>query len=84
MAPAVAASVFGIEGLGELLGILFIGFGIACLMGPPTAGVLVDHLHDYQWPVFLAAGGAVMGLIFAIPLRSYQAPRNKELSAAAD
>ncbi|MGC2111048.1 MAG: MFS transporter [Candidatus Korobacteraceae bacterium] len=84
MAPAVAASVFGIEGLGELLGILFIGFGVACLIGPPAAGILVDHLHDYRWPVFLAAGGAVLGLLFAIPLRRYGARRRSALSAAAD
>ena len=85
MAPAVAASIFGVEGLGELLGILFIGFGIACLVGPPAAGILVDHSHDYKGPVFLAAAGAALGLAFAIPLRKYEARKQEEsLSAAAD
>lgn len=36
MSPAVAASTFGIEGLDELLGILFPGLGAACLVGPPS------------------------------------------------
>ena len=71
MAPAVAASVFGIEGLGELLGILFTSFGIACLAGPPAAGLLVDHFHNYKWPVFVAAIAAVIGLLFAMPLRTH-------------
>ncbi len=84
MAPAVAASIFGIEGLGELLGILFTGFGFACLVGPPIAGVLVDHLHGYKSPVFLAAGAAVLGLVFVIPMRGYEARRESRLSAAAD
>ena len=70
MSPAVAASMFGIEGLGELLGFLFTGFGVACLVGPPLAGVMVDYTHDYKWPVFVAAASAVVGLIAVIPLRS--------------
>lgn len=72
MSPAVAASVFGVEGLGELLGILFTGFGFACLVGPPVAGVLVDRMHDYKFPVFVAAGASVLALAFVIPLRAYE------------
>ncbi len=68
MSPAVAASVFGIDGLGELLGILFTGFGIACLVGPPAAGALVDHLHDLKLPVFVAASAAALGFLFVVPL----------------
>lgn len=71
MSPAVAASTFGIEGLGELLGILFTGLGAACLVGPPIAGILVDHFHDYKWPVFVGAGASVLALLFAILLQAY-------------
>ncbi len=66
--PAVTASTFGIEVLGELLGILFPGLGAACLVSPPVAGVLVDHFRDYKWPVFVAS---VLGLFFAILLQNY-------------
>jgi MFS family permease len=69
MSPAVAASTFGIEGLGELLGILFTGLGAACLVGPPVAGILVDHFHDYKWPVFVGAGASVLALLFAVLLQ---------------
>jgi MFS family permease len=69
MAPAVAAAIFGVMGLGELLGILFTGFGLACIIGPPLAGVLVDYTHDYKWPVFVAAGAAILALFSAIPLK---------------
>lgn len=71
MSPAVAASAFGIEGLGELLGILFTGFGIACLVGPPVAGFLVDRLHDSKLPVFVAAAASVLGLFSVILLPNY-------------
>jgi MFS family permease len=84
MAPAVAANIFGIEGLGELLGILFTGFGVACVVGPPLAGVLVDHTHDYKWPVFVAAGGAAFALAVVVPLRRYRDTRANAIAAAAD
>jgi MFS family permease len=71
MSPAVAASSFGIEGLGELLGILFTGLGAACLVGPPVAGVLVDHFHDYKWPVFVGAAASVLSLLFVALLQAY-------------
>ena len=68
MAPAVAALLFSVEGLGELLGILFTGFGVAGLLGPTTAGVLVDHTHGYRAPVFVAAAAAVAAMAVVIPL----------------
>lgn len=83
MAPAVAANIFGIEGLGELLGILFTGFGMACIVGPPAAGVLVDYTHDFKWPVFLAAGASVLALLVVVPLRKHQTSSASAAAAAA-
>lgn len=83
MSPAVAANIFGTEGLGELLGILFTAFGVACLVGPPLAGVLVDRSHDYHWPAFIASGAAVCALAVVFPLRKYRA-QPKASAAAAD
>jgi len=82
MSPAVAASIFGIEGLGELLGFLMTSFGIACLVGPPLAGLLVDYTHDYKWPVFVAAASAAISLIAVMPLRA-TAPRTDPGAEAA-
>jgi MFS family permease len=63
MTPAVAAQRFGVEGLGELLGFLMTSFGIACLIGPPAAGVMADTTHDFRWPVFIAVASAAMALV---------------------
>lgn len=84
MAPAVTANIFGIEALGELLGILFTGFGVACIVGPPVAGILVDRTLDYHWPVFVAAAAAALALIFVVPLRRYHVASAKAAAAAAD
>jgi MFS family permease len=69
MTPAVAAAKFGIEGLGELLGFLFTAFGVACLVGPPLAGVLADSTHDYKWPVVVSSVGAILALVAVVQLR---------------
>jgi len=71
MAPAVTAEVFGVEGLGELLGILFTAFGVASIVGPPLAGTLMDRTHNYHWPVALAAAAAVFALFSSIPLSGF-------------
>jgi MFS family permease len=85
MAPAVAASTFGVEGLGELLGIFFTGFGVACLVGPTAAGVLVDHTGDYKWPVFVAAASSVAALAVILMLQRGPALAvTRQDSAAAD
>ena len=69
MTPAVAAVRFGIEGLGELLGFLFTAFGVACLVGPPLAGVLVDSTHDFRWPAYLAGVSSLLAVGAAMKLR---------------
>ena len=79
MTPAVAASMFGTEGLGKLLGILYTSLGVACLIGPPLAGVLVDHTNDYKWPVLVASFASFSALIVVMyrpiaPQHSISAP----------
>ncbi|HEY2109124.1 MAG TPA: MFS transporter [Candidatus Acidoferrales bacterium] len=74
MAPAVAANLFGVEGLGELLGILFTGFGAACLAGPPLAGAMIDQTHDFKWPAILAVTASLLGLALVMPLSAAKKP----------
>jgi len=57
-------------------------FGVACLVGPPLAGVMVDYTHDYKWPVFVAAASAFIGLVAVIPLRASTLRTSSEPEAA--
>jgi len=66
MTPVVAASMFGTEGLGELLGFLYTSLGVACMIGPPWAGVLVDHTNNYKWPVVTAIVASFFALVVAM------------------
>jgi len=82
MTPGVAASKFGIEGLGELLGFLFTSFGISCLVGPPLSGVLVDSTHDYKWPAIVGLIGALLALGAVMPLRGKESAIGQEPESA--
>ncbi len=83
MAPAVAANIFGIEGLGELLGILFTGFGVACIIGPPLAGRMIDYSGDYKWPVVVGAAAALLAMLLVLPLGKYMSRAAGRQQAAA-
>jgi len=84
MLPAVAASIFGVEGLGALLGILSTALGVGCLVGPPSAGAIADHFHDYKGPVFLAAITAALALAVILLLRQHEANPSEAIKTLAE
>jgi ferrochelatase len=43
LSPAIAAELFGLAGLGGVLGALYTAAGIGGLAGPPLAGLLIDN-----------------------------------------
>jgi MFS family permease len=83
MTPAVAAQRFGIEGLGEILGLLMTSFGVACLVGPPLAGVLVDSTKDFKWPAYVAVTSAVVALGAVQMLRANEGVANATAAEGA-
>ncbi len=44
LSPAVVAEIFGLDGLGGVIGTLYTAAGIGSLAGPPIAGLLFDEL----------------------------------------
>jgi len=48
LTPAVAIQIFGLENIGELLGFLLMSYGVAAVVGPPIAGILVDRSGNYR------------------------------------
>jgi MFS family permease len=65
LSPAVCAHMFGIVGLGGVLGALYTSSGVGGLVGPPLAGWLIDVTGSYTAAIVLAlvlASGAVVAL----------------------
>lgn len=79
LSPAVVAELFGIRGLGALLGALYTGSAISALSGPPLAGFVIDRTGSYLGAAALAGVTGIVGYIVLIPLGRHREP----LAAAA-
>lgn len=62
LSPAVIADIFGLEGLGAMIGMNYTAAGIAALTGPPLAGWLVDQAGD-SGAILLALGMSITATV---------------------
>ncbi|BBK40753.1 MFS transporter [Allostella vacuolata] len=51
LVPTLCADFFGARAIGAVMGAVFSGVAIGCLLGPPLAGFAFDWLGSYAWPV---------------------------------
>ncbi len=78
LSPAVVAKLFGVVGMGAVLGAIYTANGVGGLIGPPTIGRVIDSSGHTaaQW-VALASG--LIGTALLVPLQS-----NDTSNGAAD
>ena len=71
LGPEVAVLLFGVVGLGGVMGLMFLGGGLGGLAGPPIAGLLADLADGPALPigVTLAVSAVAFVLSLAIPQR---------------
>jgi predicted MFS family arabinose efflux permease len=71
LGPEAAAVLFGVVGLGAVMGLMFLGAGLGGLVGPPLAGWLADASDGSGVPITLALVVSLLafGLSLAIPTR---------------
>ena len=67
LAPSVAAEQFGVSGLGAILGTLYTSSSIGGLLGPPTAGWLIDR-SGYHTTIVVAMVIAGLGAAALVPV----------------
>jgi MFS family permease len=68
LSPAVVAELFGVEGLGSMLGALFTSSAISSLAGPPLVGLLIDYTGSAIWPAVFAGASGVLAFVALMPL----------------
>jgi MFS family permease len=78
LSPAVVAELFGVRGLGALLGALYTGSAFSALTGPPLAGFVIDSTGSYLGAAALAGVAGIVGYLVIIPLG-----RDRDFVAAA-
>ena len=61
LSPIVIADRLGVAGLGSILGLLYTGPGLGGLIGPPSAGWLIDHTDGYRWAIIGLSDGERCG-----------------------
>ncbi len=77
ISPEVAITLFGAAGVGRLVGLLFLSFGLGGLIGPPAAGWLTDRFG--QQPVIVAiAIVVVVGLAASVGMEKATDPAGQE------
>lgn len=69
LGPVVAAELYGIEGLGALLGVLFTSAGIGGLIGPIAAGAMLDRTGSFATVIGAAAALCTVATIIYWPVR---------------
>jgi MFS family permease len=69
LSPTVVAELFGVEGLGTILGAVYTSSALSALAGPPLVGLAIDRGGSYLWAAVAAGGAGVAAFGVLIPLR---------------
>jgi MFS family permease len=75
--PTVLAQVFGVRGLGALVGLVYTAAGVGALVGPPLAGVVVDATGGFGWAVAGAGLFGVAAFLALLALPAADRPRER-------
>lgn len=72
LGPEVAAVLFGVVGLGGIIGMQFLGAGLGGLLGPTTAGFLADASDGQTVPILFALGASLITVVLSLGLPTKQ------------
>jgi predicted MFS family arabinose efflux permease len=77
LSPVVAAEIFGLVGLGTILGATYTAAGIGGLLGPTFAGYLIDKTGSYNAAITAAMIFAFLAFLLLIPVGRYLKKRER-------
>ena len=85
LGPTVAAELFGLAGLGGILGAMFTGAGIGGLIGPIAAGIARDQFGRYEPVIAACIIFTALAWLILRPLgRASTVPSTIELSGESE
>ena len=71
LSPAVTVEIFGLTGLGTILGATYTAAGIGGLLGPTLAGYLIDKSGSFSAAIIAAMLFAFFGFLLLIPVERF-------------
>ena len=78
--PAATRDFFGIKNYGANYAMVFLGYGVAGIIGPILAGQMKDLLGDYRW-AFIVCG--ILSVIAAGSALVIKAPHQSRMKTIA-
>ncbi|WP_420624126.1 MFS transporter [Candidatus Poriferisodalis sp.] len=70
----VTAHLFGLAGLGTVMGMLFFCSGTGALIGPPLMGFTADATGDIGLPIAISGVIAAVGVVVLLPMTRHPLP----------
>jgi MFS family permease len=61
--------MFGLAGLGGVMGALYTAAGVGGLIGPPLAGLLIDFTNSYTVVIISAAVLSFVAFVCLLPIK---------------
>jgi MFS family permease len=83
LTPAVVAELFGIGGMGTVLGTLYTSSALTQLTGPPIVGAIIDYTSSYRLGILFTIGTTLIGLLILLALRPRGAATRAETAKQA-
>lgn len=80
LSPAVAVEIFGLVGLGTILGATYTAAGIGGLLGPTLAGYLIDKTGSFSAAIIAAMIFAFLAFLLLIPVERFLKKREQGYS----
>jgi len=77
LSPAVTVEIFGLVGLGTILGATYTAAGVGGLLGPTLAGFLIDKTGGFAAAIIAALIFAFIGFLLLIPVERYLKKRTE-------
>jgi len=77
LSPAVAVEIFGLAGLGTILGATYTAAGVGGLLGPTLAGFLIDKTGSFRAAIMAAMLFALLGFLLLIPVERFLKKRRQ-------
>jgi MFS family permease len=68
LSPVASAGIFGLEGLGGILGVQYTSAGFGALIGPISAGAVIDATGSYTVAIVAAIIVSAAATLAVLPL----------------
>ncbi|MGH7913801.1 MAG: MCT family MFS transporter [Candidatus Binataceae bacterium] len=76
--PAVVAELFGVAGMGVVLGTLYTSTAVTVLFGPPVVGAIIDHTGSYQLGILFTIATTIAGFLVLLALKPRRVPASED------